>query len=324
IRTDGGTQPRAGIDLDVVAEYADVYLADPLRMPPVAVTYDGATYWLTDGFHRLEAAKTADLARIRAVVEPGTRADAQWRSYAANATHGLRRTNADKERAIRAALRHPNAAEMSNSALAAHLGVTDKSVAKYRQKMESTSEIPKSTTRTGTDGRTINTANIGPKPSPDRLPDWAKTLATPDEVADAIDANITFRDLQDGPAGTYRMKYNWLLDAKRPDSVARTDAHDSLAKNGYTLVDDYDGDLLLDGIRTLLQRTMQAEIDRIDAEEAQGRKPTPTPVDLDAPTSGIPKSTPPADTQATAYTPLDKTAINLALDAMNTAKRHVA
>ena len=321
IRTDGGTQPRAGIDLDVVAEYADVYLADPLRMPPVAVTYDGATYWLTDGFHRLEAAKTADLARIRAVVEPGTQADAQWRSYAANATHGLRRTNADKERAIRAALRHPNAAEMSNSVLAAHLGVTDKSVAKYRQQMERTSEIPKSATRTGADGRTINTANIGPKPSPapatnpDRLPDWATILATPDEVADAIDIHMQWSQ--------YRDKYSYLLNAKKPGPERRNIAG-MLSRHHLELVDDYDGDLLLDGIRTLLQRTMQAEIDRIDAEEAHNRKPTPTPVDLDAPTSEFPKSAPPADTQPSAYTPLDKTAINLALDAMNTAKRHVA
>lgn len=286
IRTDGGTQPRSGITLDVVAEYTDVYRADPLRMPPVAVTYDGSAYWLVDGFHRLEAAKTAGLDHMRAIVEPGTQADAQWRSYAANASHGLRRTNADKERAIRAALRHANAATLSNSALAAHLGVTDKSVAKYRQEMESTSEIPKSTVRTGADGRTINTANIGAKPSPAPGAFVGGILASPEEVADAIEKHYTWRG-----DGAYDMKYNFLIRAKQP-GAARMEIMRTLAQNRYTFIEDYDGDLLLDGIRTALQRTMQAEQDRITAEEDAAR---PTPPTSENPKSGNGAGLPPLD-----------------------------
>lgn len=317
IRTDGGTQPRAGIELDVVAEYTDVYRADPLRMPPVAVTYDGSAYWLTDGFHRLEAAKTASLDSVRAVVEPGTKQDAQWRSYAANATHGLRRTNADKERAIKAALRHANAATLSNSAIAAHLGVTDKTVARYRQEMESTSEIPKSTVRTGADGRTINTANIGAKPASG--PFVGGILASPDEVANAIEKHFVWKG-----DGAYQMKYDFLIRAKQP-GAARMEIMRTMAQNRYTFIDDYDGDLLLDGIRTALQRTMQAEQDRITAEEDAAR---PTP-----PTSEIPKSNgaglPPLDLPGSPAAPQassqagEKVAIKLAVEAFGAASKHL-
>jgi hypothetical protein len=58
-------------------------------------------------------------------------------------------------------LKHPNGAGQSDSKIAAHVGVSDKTVAKYRQQLEATSEIPKSTARAGADGRTITTANIG-------------------------------------------------------------------------------------------------------------------------------------------------------------------
>ena len=51
VRIDGGTQPRAKIDLDVVAEYAERLDAGDV-FPPVEVVFDGKDYWLWDGFHR--------------------------------------------------------------------------------------------------------------------------------------------------------------------------------------------------------------------------------------------------------------------------------
>ena len=56
---------------------------------------------------------------------------------------------------------------MSNVQIAEHVGVSKDTVAKYRTELEATCEISKSETRTGRDGRTINTANIGkPKVGP--------------------------------------------------------------------------------------------------------------------------------------------------------------
>src|SRR5262245_28841978 len=63
IRTDGGTQARAGLDEATVAEYAATwqtlsYQQNGLdKMPRIVVYHDGSDYWLADGFHRVEAYK---------------------------------------------------------------------------------------------------------------------------------------------------------------------------------------------------------------------------------------------------------------------------
>ena len=183
LRLDGGTQPRGELNDDRVDQYAEAYKAGQ-PMPPVSVVYDGHDYWLYDGFHRVSAALAVGLTFIQADVRQGTQEDAQWLSFAANAHHdtgGLCRSNADKRRAVEAALSHPKGKGMSDNAIAQHVGVSDKTVAAVRrasselpkidvskdvqsESKKVTSEVPKSTQRTGLDGRTINTANIGKKP----------------------------------------------------------------------------------------------------------------------------------------------------------------
>jgi hypothetical protein len=87
--------------------------------------------------------------------------DARWESIGANKSHGLRRTNEDKRNAIQQALLHPKGAELSNVKIAEHVGVAESSVRNVRKEMEMTSQIAKSTERTGRDGRTIKTSSIG-------------------------------------------------------------------------------------------------------------------------------------------------------------------
>ena len=66
---------------------------------------------------------------------------------------------------MKAALAHPNGASKSDHQIARHVGVDVKTVGNWREKL--TMELPQSTKRTGVDGRTINTANIGKrKPEP--------------------------------------------------------------------------------------------------------------------------------------------------------------
>ncbi len=175
IRTDGGTQPRAELREEVIADYAE-RMESGVTFPPVIVFFDGTNYWLADGFHRLMAARRAAPDQpLPATVHTGTLQDAQWFSYSVNKTHGLRRTNEDKERAVRAALAHEKAATLSNVNIAQHCGVSEFTVRKYRDEQEVTSRISKSndesepTTdaspaprpRIGRDGRTINTSRIG-------------------------------------------------------------------------------------------------------------------------------------------------------------------
>jgi transposase-like protein len=164
IRTDGGTQPRAILQQDVIQEYQEQMEAG-VTFPPPTVFFDGKHYWLADGFHRFAAATRAFPDEpIECDVRQGTQLDAQWFSYSANQDHGLRRTNEEKRRAVVAALSHSNAASLSNCEIARHCGVSDETIRKYREQHEATSKNWKSAapqTRTGRDGRTINTANIG-------------------------------------------------------------------------------------------------------------------------------------------------------------------
>jgi len=164
ISMDGGTQPRSTINTETVQEYADL-LSAGVCLPPVIVFYDGNEHWLADGFHRVQAALQIGLGLIEADVTQGTLADAQWFSFGANKSHGLRRTNEDKQRAVKAALAHANGASRSNRQIAEHIGVDEGTVRSWREKL--TAELPQSAERIGRDGRTINTANIGrSKPLP--------------------------------------------------------------------------------------------------------------------------------------------------------------
>lgn len=135
IRTDGATQPRAAIHEPTVAEYAEAIEAGT-AMPPVTVFSDGAAYWLADGFHRLAATKRIGCLDIEVDLRQGTRRDAMLHSFGANATHGLRRTNDDKRRAIVAMLSDPDWSQWSNRAIARAANVSDMTVMRVRAELQ--------------------------------------------------------------------------------------------------------------------------------------------------------------------------------------------
>jgi hypothetical protein len=66
--------------------------------------------------------------------------------------------NADKRKAVEYALRHPSGAKLSDWQIAEHVGVNHSTVSRIRKELESTVEMQQSPSRTGRDGRTINTA----------------------------------------------------------------------------------------------------------------------------------------------------------------------
>lgn len=92
IRKDGRTHHRLAVDPSVVQEYASMML-EGVAFAPVRVWFDGESYWLSDGFQRVEAAALAKLSTISAEVWSGSLSDAQWDSYACNGTHGQRRSS---------------------------------------------------------------------------------------------------------------------------------------------------------------------------------------------------------------------------------------
>mgnify|MGYP000939282244 FL=1 len=167
IRSDGGTQMRAALNEDTVKEYEEKFNTSHAwgDFPLVVLFYDGTDYWVGDGFHRIEAYRRAcghpPTIPVHAEVRAGSRRDAILFAAGANANHGLRRTNADKRRAVETLLRDEEWAAWSDSEIARRCAVDHKTVGNIRKELAATWEIPKSTARTGADGRTINTTNIG-------------------------------------------------------------------------------------------------------------------------------------------------------------------
>jgi len=160
IRTDGGTQPRAELNEEIIKEYRELWESGA-TFPAVSVVYDGDIYWLVDGFHRVEAAKQADQGKIEATIIQGTHRDAILLSCKANAKHGLRRTNEDKRRAVTRLLSDKEWAEWSDRKIAEHCVVNHAFVAKLRKNLSGyVSRCDDRKAQRGESTYTVNTAPI--------------------------------------------------------------------------------------------------------------------------------------------------------------------
>lgn len=129
-------QMRETLTDDAVAEYAAAYLAEE-QLPSVEVFDVGGRMMLVDGYHRHEAALIAGVSFLRAVcVGKGDMDTAIWHASAVNPSHGVRRSAADKRRAVRATMNCGYGTDMSNRDVAAHCAVSDPFVAKVRAEWE--------------------------------------------------------------------------------------------------------------------------------------------------------------------------------------------
>lgn len=152
-----GLQTRVTLDEQTILDYAEIYREDEFKMPPVEVTRVSATdeLLLTDGFHRVEAARRAGRTRIRCNVTAGTPVQALAAALRANAAHGLRRTNADKRKALEMAWENRMelfGGEPSHDALAEACGVSRNTARRFR---EDDAGVPNGhpCQRVGTDGK---------------------------------------------------------------------------------------------------------------------------------------------------------------------------
>lgn len=183
LRTDGGTQSRAAIDPVVVTEYAEAIAAGSVLPQPVAF-FDGDTYWLADGFHRLAAHKQAGYPNVSTDVRQGDRRDAILYSLSANAAHGLRRTPADKRRAVETLLRDETWGAWSDREIARRCAVDGKTVAAVRSELNCGN--PQMTERTVERGGTTYTMAVPQRSRQEEDPASVLTPAhddwTPDEA----------------------------------------------------------------------------------------------------------------------------------------------
>jgi hypothetical protein len=173
IKTNGSTQMRAGLNADTVAEYREAMQENGWSdFPPIVTFYDGSIHWLADGFHRLAAWQSVGVSvgdsKVPAIVKTGGQRDAVLYAASANAVHGLRRTNADKRRAVEVLLRDEEWRQWSNYEIAKRCAVDEKTVRTIRNEMyPPATEIPQLNTRIGGDGKVYDTTNIGTnRPAP--------------------------------------------------------------------------------------------------------------------------------------------------------------
>ena len=125
-------QSRTEINEGTVSEYAEAIL-DGADFPPVLVYFDGISYYLTDGYHRLLAHKRAEKVSILCSVVQGTLRDAVFHSTGVNTDHGMRRTYADKRKAVMTLLDDFEWEGMGNGQIAKHCHVSPTFVSDLRK-----------------------------------------------------------------------------------------------------------------------------------------------------------------------------------------------
>lgn len=164
IRIDGGTQIRKQLNQNKVSEYAE-QMTDGETFPPITVFFDGSSYWLASGFHRLFATKLNGKETISADVKDGTVDDATLFALGDN-KHGLNMTAEDYRRSIEIMLNHPKWKKWSNVQIAKHIGVSAMTVGRVKKEREP--DAPKEKTYVDKHGNetTMDTSNIGKKAKP--------------------------------------------------------------------------------------------------------------------------------------------------------------
>lgn len=124
-------QSRTEINEQTIEDYSDsIKLGD--EFPPVLVYFDGVHYYLTDGYHRYHGHKKAGKVSILCTVVNGTFRDAVLHATGVNATHGMRRTHADKRKAVMTLLDDFEWSDWSNSEIARQCSVSPTFVANLR------------------------------------------------------------------------------------------------------------------------------------------------------------------------------------------------
>ncbi len=194
IRIDGGTQMRAAIDADTVAEYAAAWKAKA-TFPALVVFFDGTDTWLADGFHRYHGARAAELNAVPVDIRPGTQREAQHFAAKANQTHGLKRTNACKRRSVCWYLNDKTCVEWSDNKIAEDAGVSQNFVSEVRKQLTSDVSSPAaaaaSQPRVGRDGKK--------RKAPEKKPPKAARSAEPQQENFAPAAESQDAPPRDGP-----------------------------------------------------------------------------------------------------------------------------
>jgi len=291
ISTDGGTQMRAQLDSGTVAEYAEAMREYDGwgKFPPVTLFHDGDAHYPGDGFHRIAAFKQEfQVGNVPADVQPGTRRDAVLFAAGANADHGLRRTNADKRRAVEALLRDDAWGHWSDREIARRCNVPHPFVAKLRAELS------------GNDyqmdgGRTVNRGGT----TYTMKPPETKSTASIDDLVRTVGNWLNSYADDDAKVAERIAILDEVLDRGKGgrESIARNSLVTDLnrfhkGKNGWTW----------NQVRPAIERLlMPMYVHRIDPQVGQDdpQAPQPAPVHQQSSNGVAPHHEPPAQPQTT-------------------------
>ena len=141
-------QSRTETNEQTIEDYADaIKMGD--EFPPLLVYFDGTHYWLVDGYHRYHAHRKAGKAGIACEIVNGTFRDAVLKATSVNSKHGMRRTYADKRKAVMTLIEDFEWDTWSNIEMAEHCGVSASFVSNLRSENGKTSDTVKYKTATG-------------------------------------------------------------------------------------------------------------------------------------------------------------------------------
>lgn len=190
ITADPDCQPRTAIDPRIVDDYADD-MTEGAAFPPLTVYHDGTTYWLADGFHRLAAAMRLGLAEIACDVRAGDKRAAVLHSCSANATHGMRRTPADKRRAVETLLNDDEWGQWSDREIARQCGCSHEWARKIRASLSTVDSDSRLFKDRWGNVRTTDTLAIGrSSPAPNTRikppPTWTPPAYVPADLVDDL------------------------------------------------------------------------------------------------------------------------------------------
>jgi hypothetical protein len=219
-------QSREAVDEQVVNDYAKAMDRGD-EFPPLRAVDDGKQLWPWDGRHRLLAARRRGAKTVQVLVTKGTRDDALWLAVAANQDHGLRRSNADKERAVKAALAHPMAKGLSTRAIARYVGVSHQMVSDYRKPGSGATRVSKSDSKGGRreSGEASGTSSEMPQPE-ERAP-----LAVP-PASPNRDGGAAHRPTEEAPAGVVPDASGAVKTGAKAAESGGTEVADGGAKAG--------------------------------------------------------------------------------------------
>lgn len=143
-------QVRVRLDLQLVRTYRDIFLsvpADKCTCPPITCFTHHGTLVVSDGHHRVAAAKLAKRTTLKAYVRQGSLDDAWLFAMNTNIRHGTPYSREDKQKIVRWFLEHPRYSDRSSRQIAELTGnmVPHSTVAniRNRQKIKRLEQVSK-------------------------------------------------------------------------------------------------------------------------------------------------------------------------------------